>query len=51
MKAINVNASDKCHIYEGRYKPFTLAKIMRMTGTYVLDGLSPSPQLVQKMHP
>ena len=51
MKAMNVNAGEKGHIYEGRHKPFALSTIMGMMGTYVLDGLSPSPQLVWKMRP
>ena len=50
-KASLVNAGQKGHIYAGRFKPFATEDIMKMMGVYVLDGLAPSPQLIQKMRP
>ena len=51
MKAMAENAGEEGHIFEGKYRPFTTRGIMRMIGTYIMDGLAPSPRLEWKMVP
>jgi hypothetical protein len=43
------NAGEKGHIFAGKFKPFNNEDIVQMLGVYILDGIAPSPQLVQKM--
>ena len=50
-KAMMVGAGDECQIFAGKHRPFTNQDIMTMLGVYILDGLAPSPKLVQKMQP
>jgi hypothetical protein len=38
-------------IIAGKSKPFKNEDILQMIGAYIIDGLVPSPQLVQKMQP
>ncbi len=51
LKAVMCNAGEEGHIFANKLKPFENANILKMLGVYVLDGLSPSPQLVRKMQP
>ena len=44
-KASLVNAGDKGHIFEGKFKPLSSSDIFKMLGVYMLDGLSPTPRL------
>ncbi|MFM8621986.1 MAG: hypothetical protein ACKOB3_01190, partial [Holophagaceae bacterium] len=44
-------AGEEGHIFAGKYCPFKKEDILTMLGVYILDGLAPSPQLVQKMQP
>ncbi len=44
-------AGEEGHIFAGKHHPFTNRDIVSMLGVYILDGLAPSPQLVQKMQP
>ena len=48
-KVLLVNAGEEGHIFAGKFKPFTPASINQMIGTYILDGLAPSPRLIWKM--
>ena len=50
-KANLVNAGEEGHIFAGRYTPFTNLDINQILGTYIIDGVAPSPQLLQKMQP
>jgi hypothetical protein len=50
-KAMLCNAGKKGHIFADKYRPFKNQDIMTMLGVYIIDGLAPSPQLVQKMQP
>ncbi len=50
-KAMMCNAGEKGHIFAGKFKPFKNKDIVQMLGVYILDGIAPSPQLVQKMQP
>jgi len=50
-KAMLCNAGDEGHIFAGKHCPFKNQDIMTMLGVYIIDGLAPSPQLVQKMQP
>ena len=43
------NSEDKGHIFEGQFKPFTPEDIIKVMRVYIIDGLAPSPMLVQKM--
>ena len=49
MKATMVNPDAGGHIFDGKHKCFDLADIMQMMGSYIIDGLAPSPQLQKKM--
>ncbi len=49
MKAIMCNTGEEGHIFPIKFKTFKHLDIMKMIGVYVLDGLSPTPQLVKKM--
>ena len=48
-KASLANAGDKGHIFESTFKPFTPEDIIKVMRVYIIDGLAPSPMLVQKM--
>jgi hypothetical protein len=50
-KAMLNGAGEAGHIFAGKHRPFTNRDIVSMLGVYILDGLAPSPQLVQKMQP
>ena len=50
-KAKLVNAGGKGQIFEGRWKDLEPEDVMQMMGVYIIDGLAPSPRLVQKMQP
>ena len=50
-KAMLNNAGQKSHIFANKCKPFTNADIFQMFGLYIIDGITPSPQLQQKMQP
>ena len=50
-KAMLIGAGEEGHIFAGKYRPFKNEDIVTMLGVYILDGLAPSPQLVQKMQP
>ncbi len=45
------NAGEEGQIFANKFKPFEKADILKMLGVYVLDGLSPSLQLVRNMQP
>ncbi len=49
LKAQMVGAGKKGHIFAGKYKSFNDTEILQMLGIYIIDGLAPSHQLVQKM--
>ena len=49
MKGTMNNAGEEGHIFAGKYQPFKTEDIMQMVGVYIIDGLAPSPRLVQKM--
>ena len=51
MKAQMDNAGEPGHRFAGKFEHFTTQSICRMMGVYVIDGLAPSPQLMQKMQP
>jgi hypothetical protein len=48
-KAMLNGDGEEGHIFAGKHCPFTNRDIVSMLGVYILDGLTPSPQLVQKM--
>ncbi len=48
LKAVMCNAGEEGHIFANKFCPFENADIAKMLGVYVLDGLSPLPQLVKK---
>ncbi len=48
-KAMLCNAGERGHIFAGKFKPFKNEDIMQMLCVYIINGLAPSPQLVQKM--
>ena len=48
-KAIMCNAGEPGSIYAGKFKPFKNEDISAMLGVYIIDGLTPSPQLTWKM--
>ena len=49
-KAMLCNAGTPGHIFAGKFRPFSNQDIMSMTGVvYIIDSLTPSPQLTQKM--
>ena len=50
-KAKLVNAGQSGHIFEGKWKDFEPEDIMKMMGVYIIDGLAPSPRIIQKMQP
>jgi hypothetical protein len=50
-KAIMCNAGEPGHIFAGKFKPFKNKDILKMIGVYIVDGLAPCLQLVQKMQP
>ncbi len=50
-KAMPNGTGEEGHIFAGKHKPFKNQDIVTMLGVYILDGLAPSPQLVQKMQP
>ncbi len=51
MKAMMCNAGEPSHIFAGKFKPFKNEDILQMIGVYIINGLAPSPQLIQKMQP
>ena len=50
-KAMLCNAGEKGHIFADKHNPFKNQDIMTMLGVYIIDGLAPTQQLVQKMQP
>jgi hypothetical protein len=50
-KAMLNGAHEEGHIFAGKHRPFTNRDIFSMLGVYILVGLAPPPQLVQKMQP
>ena len=50
-KALLANAGEDGHIYAEKYKALTPFDINKVIGVYIIDGLSPSPQLGWKMQP
>jgi hypothetical protein len=50
-KAIVCNAGELGHIFAGKFKQFTNKDILQMIGVYIIDGVAPSPQLVQMTQP
>ncbi len=48
-KAMLCGAGEQGHIIADKHRPFTNQDIITMLGIYILDGLSLSPQLNQKM--
>ena len=50
-KASIVNAGEPGHIFSGKYKPFSIRGFFQMIGVYIVDGLSPTPELTRKMQP
>ena len=50
-KAKLVNAGKKGCIFEDRWKDLEPEDVMMMMGIYIIDGLAPSPKLIQKMQP
>ncbi len=42
-------AGEEGHIFAGKHHPFTNRDTVSMLGVYILDGLAPSPQLIQRM--
>jgi hypothetical protein len=48
-KAMMCNAGEPGSIYAGKFKPFKNDNISAMLGVYIIDGLTPSPQLMWKM--
>jgi hypothetical protein len=44
-------AGEEGNIFAGKHCPFTNRDIVSMLSVYILDGLTPSPQLLQKMQP
>ncbi len=48
-KAMMCIAGELGHILAGKFKPFKNKDILQMIGVYIINGLAPSPQLVQKM--
>ena len=51
VKAKMADAGEPGHIFSGKYKPLTLNEIQRQLGIYILDGVSPTPQLNFRMTP
>ncbi len=51
LKAVMCNAGQEGHIFADKFKSFENEDIFKMLGVYLLDGLSPSPQLTKKMQP
>jgi hypothetical protein len=49
LRAILMNAGSS--IYAGQFKPFTPQEIRRFLALYILQGLSPSPQIKMKFVP
>jgi hypothetical protein len=50
-KAMIIGAGKKGCIFAGKFKPFKDNDILQMLGVYIIDGLAPSHQIVQKMQP
>ena len=50
-KAMLNNAGKEGHIFARKHLSFTNKVIAAMLGVYIIDGLAPSPQLMQKMQP
>ena len=50
-KAMLTRAGEQGHIFSGKHRQFNNQDIVTMLGVYIVDGLAPSPQLVQKMQP
>ena len=48
-KAIMCNAGKKGYIFEGRYEEMTPDDVCKFFGALILDGLSPSMQVQNKM--
>jgi hypothetical protein len=44
-------AGEQGHIFAGKHRQFINQDIVTMLGVYIIDGLAPSPQLLQKMQP
>ena len=51
QKASMANAGEGGHIFAGKCLPFKNEDITQMVGVYILDGLAPSHQIIQKMQP
>ncbi len=51
LKAVMFNAGQEGHIFTDKFKSFENKDIFKMLGVYLLDGLSPSPQVTKKMQP
>ncbi len=48
-KAMMCNAGEPGHIFARKFKPFKKMDILQMIAVYIIDGLAPSLQLIQKM--
>ncbi len=48
-EALMCNAGEPGHIFAGKFKQFKNKDILKIIIVYIIDGLAPSPQLVQKM--
>jgi hypothetical protein len=48
-KAVMCNSGEPGSIYARKFKPFKNDNISAMLGVYIIDGLTPSPQLMWKM--
>ena len=46
-----VGAGQPGHIFAGKFKPYSNDDLFKMLGVYIMDGLSPVPQLLRKMQP
>ncbi len=49
LKAVMYNAGEMDHIFAGNFESFENADIFKRLGVYLFNGLSPLPQLTQKM--
>ena len=50
-KASIVNAGEPGHVFAGKYEAFSVRRSFQMIGVYIIDGLSPTPELARKMQP
>ncbi len=51
MKALLANAGEVIYASSGGFKPFTPTEVRNFLALYILQGLSPSPQVKQKFQP